>query len=85
MGKLLENSSFGLKVRPLGDGHRSLSASECILRTFGHLICVAGGMIPYALALFRRDRRGLQDWMSGCEVVFESDHNVEEEKELLAA
>lgn len=70
-GKTLGKMMFGLRVYSPTQPRMALTLNESFKRTMGYLVCYATGLFLFALPLVRSDRRGLPDFFSKTEVVFE--------------
>lgn len=70
-GKTLGKMIFGLRVYSPAKPQMQLELGESFRRTLGYLFCYATGLFLFALPMLRKDRRGLPDFFSNTEVVFE--------------
>ena len=61
---------FNLKVENQLNNNNDapLTFSECVLRTLGYFVCYLSGAILFAIPIFNKKNRGIQDWVSGTKV-----------------
>tara|TARA_R110002049_G_scaffold237190_5_gene410281 strand:- start:146 stop:694 length:549 start_codon:yes stop_codon:yes gene_type:complete len=70
-GKTLGKMIFGLRVYSPAKPEIHLSLAESAKRSLGYLVCYVTGLFLFALPLFRKDQKGVPDFFSNTEVVFE--------------
>ena len=75
-GKTFGKLCTGLKTISRNPDTASLSFQECFMRTLGHFLCMAMGMLPYCFVLLRKDYRGIPDFLGNSQVVCEKKHQI---------
>ncbi len=62
--------------------NEKLTTWECLSRTFGYFLCYALGLILYLVPFFRKDRRGIPDFISQTNVKMNISKKEVHEKQI---